>query len=196
MRGLQGQRWWKSYQQSSALLRLEGRKWISQAKILKKHQFNAIPYGISKRMLHIGTLHLWYYIQSTASALKVSVNKKTDINVCKSCLHFFVLIVFWHITEWACVNVHACDRVSTNSLGCKVGTCCPNLSSLSMCSSVVLPALSRPRNTNLPDFLYSPERKPKVFQNTNLYATTLSFFFLSCWITLYIFLTFKANQWH
>lgn len=45
-----------------------------------------------------------------------------------------------------------------NSLGCKVGTCCPSRSSLSICSSVVLPALSRPRNTNLPDFLYSPKR--------------------------------------
>lgn len=47
--------------------------------------------------------------------------------------------------------------VSVHSLGCKVGTCWPSLSSLSMCSSVVLPALSRPRNTNFPDFLYSPE---------------------------------------
>lgn len=64
---------------------------------------------------------------------------------------------------------------TTNSLGCKVGTCCPNLSSLSMCSSVVLPALSRPRNTNLPDFLYSPETKPEVIQTTSL-DTTIAFF--------------------
>lgn len=66
---------------------------------------------------------------------------------------------------------------TTNSLGCKVGTCCPNLSSLSMCSSVVLPALSRPRNTNLPDFLYSPETKPEVFQTTSLDITIAFFFF-------------------
>lgn len=59
----------------------------------------------------------------------------------------------------------------TNSLGCKVGTCCPNLSSLSMCSSVVLPALSRPRNTNLPDFLYSPKTKPGVFSSLVLFQT-------------------------
>lgn len=68
--------------------------------------------------------------------------------------------------------VHVCAS-STNSLGCKVGTCCPNLSSLSMCSSVVLPALSRPRNTNLPDFLYSPETKPEAFQSASLGTTTL-----------------------
>lgn len=56
-----------------------------------------------------------------------------------------------------CARVRVC-LCSFGSLGCKVGTCCPSLSSLSMCSSVVLPALSRPRNTNLPDFLYSPVR--------------------------------------
>lgn len=44
-------------------------------------------------------------------------------------------------------------------LGCSVGTCWPSLSSLSMCSRVVLPALSKPRNTSFPDFLYKPGRK-------------------------------------
>lgn len=44
-------------------------------------------------------------------------------------------------------------------LGCSVGTCWPSLSSLSMCSRVVLPALSKPRNTSFPDFLYKPRRK-------------------------------------
>lgn len=60
-------------------------------------------------------------------------------------------------------------------LGCKVGTCCPNLSSLSICSSVVFPALSRPRNTNLPDFLYSPEennnKKKDLLLRSALLAT-------------------------
>lgn len=41
-------------------------------------------------------------------------------------------------------------------LGCKVGTCWANLSSLSMCNNVVLPALSKPRNNNLPDFFQRP----------------------------------------
>lgn len=48
---------------------------------------------------------------------------------------------------------------NVNLLGCSVGTCCPSLSSLSMCSSVVFPALSSPRKTSLPDFLYSPVTK-------------------------------------
>ena len=48
-----------------------------------------------------------------------------------------------------CVN-------TANLLGCKVGTCCAILSSLSICSKVVLPALSKPRKTNFPDFLYRP----------------------------------------
>lgn len=42
------------------------------------------------------------------------------------------------------------------SLGCRVGTCCASLSSFSMCSSVVLPALSNPRNNSLPDFFHNP----------------------------------------
>lgn len=67
--------------------------------------------------------------------------------------------IFNHIIGF----VYVCDS-NSGSLGCKVGTCCPNLSSLSMCSNVVLPALSRPRNTNLPDFLYSPETKPESNQ--------------------------------
>lgn len=71
-------------------------------------------------------------------------------------------------------QLHVCEREreergerrerERDSLGCKVGTCCPSLSSLSMCSSVVFPALSRPRNTNLPDFLYRPEAKPEEFK--------------------------------
>lgn len=43
-----------------------------------------------------------------------------------------------------------------NSLGCSVGTCWPSRSSFNMCRSVVLPALSRPRKTSFPDFLYRP----------------------------------------
>ena len=43
-----------------------------------------------------------------------------------------------------------------HSLAYKVGTCCPILSSLSMCISVVLPALSSPRNTSVPLFFHSP----------------------------------------
>lgn len=70
---------------------------------------------------------------------------------------FIFYVGFQQATELVCESC-------TDSLGCKVGTCCPNLSSLSMCSSVVLPALSRPRNTNLPDFLYSPETKPGFFE--------------------------------
>lgn len=64
----------------------------------------------------------------------------------------------WYACVCLALGTRLCAHVcSFGSLGCKVGTCCPSLSSLSMCSSVVLPALSRPRNTNLPDFLYSPE---------------------------------------
>lgn len=43
-----------------------------------------------------------------------------------------------------------------NLLGCSVGTCWANLSSLSICNNVVLPALSKPRNNNLPDFFHRP----------------------------------------
>lgn len=46
-----------------------------------------------------------------------------------------------------------------------MGTCCPSLSSLSMCSSVVFPALSSPRNTSFPDFLYSPRTKKDLVNN-------------------------------
>lgn len=48
-------------------------------------------------------------------------------------------------------------------LGCNVGTCWANLSSLSICSSVVFPALSRPRNNSLPDFFHKPEINSDVF---------------------------------
>ena len=44
-------------------------------------------------------------------------------------------------------------QVFSNLLGCNVGTCWPSLSSLSMCRRVVLPALSKPKNTSFPDFL-------------------------------------------
>lgn len=57
-------------------------------------------------------------------------------------------------------------------LGCNVGTCCAIRSSLSMCNNVVFPALSRPRNTSLPDFLYKPENKKK---NSKLYLAFLCF---------------------
>ena len=42
-------------------------------------------------------------------------------------------------------------------LGCNVGTGCDILSSLSMDNNVVFPALSKPKNTSLPDFLYRPK---------------------------------------
>lgn len=51
---------------------------------------------------------------------------------------------------------------SLDVLGCSVGTCCPSLSSLSMCRSVVFPALSSPRNTSFPVFLYNPDNKKKT----------------------------------
>lgn len=91
--------------------------------------------------------------------------------------------------ECACVS-----EKTTNSLGCKVGTCCPNLSSLSMCSSVVLPALSRPRNTNLPDFLYSPETKPEVFQTTSLDTIIVCFKFRLTLATLHTALSLKISH--
>ena len=70
-------------------------------------------------------------------------------------------------------------------LGWSVGTCCAILSSLSMWSSVVLPALSNPRNTSLPDFLYRPkETDPKrtcmCYQVSCISKTTLSKY--SWWI--------------
>lgn len=49
-------------------------------------------------------------------------------------------------------------------LGCSVGTCWPSRSSFNMCRSVVLPALSRPRKTSFPDFLYRPGRNICVHQ--------------------------------
>lgn len=51
-------------------------------------------------------------------------------------------------------------------LGCRVGTCWPSRSSFNMCSSVVLPALSRPRKTSFPDFLYKPEKH--ILQMSNI----------------------------
>ena len=53
-------------------------------------------------------------------------------------------------------NNHQHIKKSCILLGWSVGTCCAIRSSLSICRSVVLPALSKPRNTNLPDFLYKP----------------------------------------
>ena len=41
-------------------------------------------------------------------------------------------------------------------LGSPVGLCIEKMSSFSTRSSVVLPALSNPRNSNFPDFLYNP----------------------------------------
>lgn len=55
-----------------------------------------------------------------------------------------------------------------------MGTCCPSLSSLSMCSSVVFPALSSPRNTSLPDFLYSPRTKEDVVTNQSNWSEFIS----------------------
>ena len=51
---------------------------------------------------------------------------------------------------------------SSSDVGCNVGTCCANLSSFNICSSVVLPALSSPKNSNLPDFFHSPRNKDKM----------------------------------
>ena len=65
-------------------------------------------------------------------------------------------------------NVSGINRKTSKPalLGCNVGTCCAILSSFSMCNNVVLPALSRPRNTNFPDFLYKPTRyKNKIFMH-------------------------------
>ena len=53
-------------------------------------------------------------------------------------------------------------------LGWSVGTCCAIRASLSICSNVVLPELSKPRNTNLPDFLYNPEIKQYKYYLFNL----------------------------
>ena len=44
-------------------------------------------------------------------------------------------------------------------LGCNDGTCCASLSSFNMCKRVVLPALSNPKNNNLPDFFHNPKNK-------------------------------------
>lgn len=41
-------------------------------------------------------------------------------------------------------------------LGWSVGRCWASLSSLSMCNSVVFPALSRPKKRSLPDFFHKP----------------------------------------
>lgn len=63
---------------------------------------------------------------------------------------------------------------SVDVLGCRVGTCCPSRSSLSMCRRVVFPALSSPRNTSFPVFLYKPF-------NTNTSELSLS--------------TFRSQRW-
>ncbi len=64
-----------------------------------------------------------------------------------------------HSQLWAMPDGNDCFNCSNGVLlGCNVGTCCPNLSSLSMCSRVVFPALSSPRKTSFPDFLYKPAR--------------------------------------
>ena len=44
-------------------------------------------------------------------------------------------------------------------LGWSVGTCWAMRSSLSMCNKVVFPALSNPKNTNLPVFFIKPMRE-------------------------------------
>lgn len=44
-------------------------------------------------------------------------------------------------------------------LGCSVGTCWASLSSFNMCKSVVLPALSNPKNRSFPDFFHKPAKK-------------------------------------
>jgi len=60
-------------------------------------------------------------------------------------------------------RVPGAQGVSVNgsdSLGCCVGLCCDRRSSLSMCSSVVLPALSRPRKRILA-FLCAKPAQPR-----------------------------------
>lgn len=48
------------------------------------------------------------------------------------------------------------SQIHTNILANNVGTCWPTRSSLNICSSVVFPALSRPKNSSLPDFFHKP----------------------------------------
>lgn len=148
VRGLQGQKWWRSCQQSSTPPRLEGGKKTKNIIINK-----------SGKSLVWNVKNEWISIQQDGLKSKIkSVNNQNNTNLSSSMDGFQYISEREHL--WMCMwEIES----STDSLGCKVGTCCPNLSSLSMCSSVVLPALSRPRNTNLPDFLYSPETKPEGF---------------------------------
>lgn len=67
-------------------------------------------------------------------------------------------------------------------LGCNVGTGCAKRSSLSICSNVVLPALSKPRNSSLPDFFHSPVKH--TTQNKILltwYGIYISFLYQLCY---------------
>ena len=54
-----------------------------------------------------------------------------------------------------------CSCLAGHALGCCVGLCCERRSSLSMCSSVVLPALSRPRKRILAFLLAKPGRRKR-----------------------------------
>ena len=87
-------------------------------------------------------------------------------------------LIDW-ISDWSPPN-HDCDLVNAwnsgiktyvlqewtteifHSLGWRVGTCWAILSSFSMCNKVVFPALSRPRNTSLPDFFHRPAEQGHV----------------------------------
>ncbi len=126
----------------------------SQIKCSKRHPTNCQLFrGFEKKIKFLYIRVIFFNLHSENKAGN-RVTHDTTLSPYFAHIMISVNSVTWHKLN----NSHLQIFNYVSLLGCSVGTCWPSRSSFNMCRSVVFPALSRPRKTSFPDFLYRPGR--------------------------------------
>ena len=105
-----------------------------------------------------------------------------------------VLKTFNDILKLSSVSHLMLPSWTCSEVGCRVGTCCSMSPVTSLRSRVVLPALSRPRNSSLPDLLRSPRYSSTPWIQSQMNVRLEPFIFDVRWniSVLFILLFFVA----